>query len=110
MARRPVAAPSPRRGDIWLADLDKRRPVVVLTRDPMGRVLHSVLVGPVTSTVRGLSTEVQLGQADGVRTTSVVNLDNLQLLPRSRLVRRVGRTTPDTMNRICVAVGVAIDC
>jgi mRNA interferase MazF len=76
----------------------------------MGRVLHSVLVGPVTSTVRGLSTEVELGAADGVRTTSVVNLDNLQLLHRSRLVRRVGRATGDTMNRICAAVGAAIDC
>jgi mRNA interferase MazF len=110
MARRPLAVPEPRRGDIWLAELDKRRPVVVLTRDPMGRVLHSVLVGPVTSTVRGLSTEVELAQADGVRTTSVVNLDNLQLLHRSRLVRRVGRATGHTMNRICAAVAAAIDC
>ncbi|MBO0713481.1 MAG: type II toxin-antitoxin system PemK/MazF family toxin [Acidimicrobiales bacterium] len=110
MARRPVGDPAPRRGDIWLAELDKRRPVVVLTRDPMGRVLHSVLVGPVTSTVRGLSTEVVLGPDDGVRTKSVVNVDNLQLLHRSRLVRRVGRAAGDTMSRICAAVGTAIDC
>jgi len=51
--------PAPRRGELWLADLDKRRPVVVLTRDPLGRLLHAVIIGPVTSTIRGLSTEVE---------------------------------------------------
>ena len=51
-----MSDPAARRGEIWLAELDKRRPVVVLTRDPMGRVLHSVIVGPVTSTIRGLTT------------------------------------------------------
>ena len=99
-----------RRGEIWLAELDKRRPVVVLTRDPLGRVLHSVIVGPVTSTIRGLSTEVELSEADGVRRPCVVNLDNLQLVPRSRLVRRVARATPATLRAICVATAVAIDC
>ena len=95
---------------MWLAELDKRRPVVVLTRDPFGRVLHSVIVGPVTSTIRGLSTEVELGAADGVRRRSVVNLDNLQLVPRTRLVRRVGRAAPATMQRICTAATEAIGC
>jgi len=52
-------APAPRRGELSLADLDKRRPVVVLTRDPLGRHLHAVIIGPVTSTIRGLSTEVE---------------------------------------------------
>lgn len=83
---------------------------MVLTRDPLSRVLHSVIVGPVTSTVRGLSTEVDLGAADGMRRASVVNLDNLQLLPRTRLVRQVGRAAPATMERICTAVAEAIGC
>ena len=46
----------PRRGEVWLAQLDKVRPVIVLTRDPMGRHLNSVIVAPVTSTIRGLAT------------------------------------------------------
>jgi PemK-like, MazF-like toxin of type II toxin-antitoxin system len=58
---------APRRGEIWLADLDKARPVIVLTRDPMGRLLNAVIVAPVTSTVRGISTEVPVGSEDGVR-------------------------------------------
>lgn len=105
-----TAPPAPRRGDLWLAELDKRRPVVVLTRDPLGSHLHSVIVGPVTSTVRGLSTEVAVGPEDGARIPSVVNLDNLQLLDRRRLVRRVGRLRPDTLRRICEAATVAIGC
>jgi mRNA interferase MazF len=105
-----VSDPATRRGEIWLAQLDKRRPVVVLTRDPLGRLLHSVIVGPVTSTIRGLSTEVELSEDDGVRRLSVVNLDNLQLVPRSRLVRRVGRAAPHTLRAICAAAAQAIDC
>lgn len=105
-----TALPAPRRGEVWLADLDKRRPVVVLTRDPLGRYLHSVIVGPVTSTVRDLSTEVEVGPEDGVRLSSVVNLDNLQLVERRRLVRRVGRVRPTTLRQICDAVTIAVGC
>jgi mRNA interferase MazF len=110
MARGQLSAPAVRRGEIWLAELDKRRPVVVLTRDPLGRLLRSVIVGPVTSTVRGLSTEVDLTETDGVHRPSVVNLDNLQLVPRASLVRRVGRVTPSTLSAICAATAEAIGC
>jgi len=105
-----TAPPAPRRGELWLAEIDKRRPVVVLTRDPLGHHLHSVIIGPVTSTVRGLSTEVEVGPRDGVRVSSVVNLDNLQLLDRRRLVRRIARVRPETLRRICAAAAVAIGC
>jgi mRNA interferase MazF len=105
--------PPPRRGDVWLAQLDKRRPVVVLTRDPrdpLGRFLHSIIVAPVTSTVRGLSTEVGLGPSNGVPRPSVVNLDNVQLLGRDRLVRRVGEVRSPTLERICKALAIATGC
>ena len=105
-----MSPPEPRRGEVWLAGLDKVRPVVVLTRDPLGRYLRSVIVGPVTSTVRGLSTEVRVGPKDGVRLESVVNLDNLQLVDRTRLHRRVGAVRPVTLHRICAAVTTAIGC
>lgn len=100
----------PRRGQVWLADLDRRRPVVVLTRDPMGRYLNAVVVGPVTSTARGLSTEVEVGPDDGVRVPSVINLDNLQLVAKARLVRPVGQVRAETMQRICQAASLAIGC
>jgi mRNA interferase MazF len=99
-----------RRGEVWLAEVDKTRPVIVLTRDPLGRLLHSVIIAPVTSTIRGLSTEVPLGPDDGIRHPSVANLDNIQLLGRDRFRRRIGRARPATMSAMCAAVSVAVDC
>jgi mRNA interferase MazF len=99
----------PRRGEVWLAQLDKVRPVIVMTRDPMGKYLHSVIVAPVTSTVRGVSTEVPVGPDDGVRVDSVANLDNVQLLDRLALARRVGRVGADTIDRLCAALASAVD-
>lgn len=103
-----MSTPEPRRGEVWLVELDKQRPVVVLTRDPLGRYLHSVVAGPITSTVRGLSTEVDVVPADGARVPSVVNLDNMQLVERSRTRRWVGQVRRATMARICTAVAIAI--
>ncbi|MHB1625150.1 MAG: type II toxin-antitoxin system PemK/MazF family toxin [Candidatus Dormibacteria bacterium] len=100
----------PRRGEVWLADLDKMRPVIVLTRDPMGQLLHSVIVAPVTSTVRGLSTEVPVGRGDGIRHASVANLDHVQLLARTRLRRRIGRAQPATLVAVCAALSIAVGC
>lgn len=99
----------PRRGEVWLASLDKTRPIIVLTRNPMGRYLNAVLAAPVTSMVRGVSTEVPVGPADGIRIESVANLDNAQLVARDRLQRRVGRATPDTMAALCRALAIAVD-
>jgi mRNA interferase MazF len=105
-----VSDPATRRGDVWLAALDKVRPVVVLTRDPLGSLLNAVLSAPVTSRARGLTTEVPVGPEDGVRIESVANLDTLQLVPRSRLVRRVGHARPATMRAICRALSIAVGC
>lgn len=105
-----MSAPAPRRGEVWLADLDKVRPVVVLTRDPLGAILNAVIGAPITSTVRGLAIEVPVGPEDGIRGESVANLDNVQLIARSRLVRRVGRARPSTMTAICAALATAVGC
>ena len=108
MTRVPVA----RRGEVWFADVpgDKRRPVLVLSRDPMGALLHSVIVAPITSRVRGLATEVSLGRESGVVQESVANFDNTFLLARHRLVRRLVRAGAATMQRACVALSVAAGC
>jgi mRNA interferase MazF len=83
--------------------------LIVLTRDPLG-LLNAVIAAPVTSTVRGRSTDVLVGRADGVRHAAVANLDNLQLLARSRLIRRVGRARPATLAPICAALAIANRC
>lgn len=97
---------------MWFADVPdgKRRPVLVLTRDPMGRLLRSVICAPITSTVRGLATEVRLGQEAGLVHESVANFDNVLLLARARLVRRLGRAGPKTMASACEALAIATGC
>lgn len=97
---------------MWFADVpgDKRRPVLVLTRDPMGRLLHSVIVAPITTNIRGLATEVHLGTEAGLALDSVANFDNTTLLHRSRLVRRLGRADVGTMGRACQALVTATGC
>ncbi len=84
--------------------------MLVLTRDPMGRVLHSVVCAPITSRVRGLTTEVALGPDAGLVAESVANFDNVFLLSRRRLMRRLGRASAATMEQACAAVEVALDC
>jgi mRNA interferase MazF len=84
--------------------------VVILTRDPLAAMLHAVIVAPITSTVRGLSTEVSVGAEDGVRHVSVANLDNVQSITRSLLLRRVGRARRATMTAICAALATAVGC
>lgn len=107
-----MKAPAACRGEVWFAEVpgDKRRPVLVLTRDPMGRMLHSVICAPITSTIRGLTTEVALGIESGLVEDSVANFDNTLLLERSRLVRRLGRASPATMGAACRALAVATGC
>ena len=107
-----TAPPVARRGDVWFADVpgDKRRPVLVLTRDPMGRLLHSVICAPISSTIRGLATEVSLGKDAGLAHESVANFDNTFLLDRGRLVRKLGRAEPDAMSAACDALAIATGC
>ncbi len=102
--------PEPRRGEVWLAQLDKVRPVIVLTRDPMGQHLNSVIVAPVTATIRGLATEVPVDHRDGVRRTSVANLDNVQLVARTAFLRPVGNVRHLTLHAVCAALAIAVDC
>jgi mRNA interferase MazF len=96
-------------GQVWWADLDKVRPVVVLTRGRVASRLTRVLVAPVTTTVRGLATEVTLGPADGVD-RSVASLDNAQLIPTDRLLRRAGRVDPARWPEFCAAMAKVMAC
>jgi len=107
-----MTAPAARRGEVWFADVpgDKRRPVLVLSRDPMGALLHSVICAPITSRIRGLATEVRLGRQSGLARDSVANFDNVFLLARSRLVRRLGRAPRAAMAEACRAVATATGC
>ena len=77
-----------KRGDVrWyrFAKPDKRRPVVILTRDSALEFLGEVTVAPVTSTIRDIPTEVFLGRSDGMPTDCAVNLDHVGTVSRSKI-------------------------
>lgn len=95
---------------VWWADLDKVRPVVVLTRATVAPRLHRVLVAPITSIDRGLPTEVALGRHEGVGDGSVASLDNTQLIPVDRLVRRAGRVDRSRWTEFCAAMSKVLAC
>ncbi len=102
-----------RRGEIWryrFSSPDKTRPVVVLTRQEVIGLLHTVMVAPVTSTIRGAPSEVRVGVREGLKRESAVNLDHVQTIERSRLSGYVGHLDPEKMREVCRALSIAAGC
>jgi mRNA interferase MazF len=106
-------SPLPAWGEVWwceLADIG-RRPVVVLSRDAAIPRLRRTLVGPCTTTVRGLASEVVLEAGeDPVPQRCAVNLDSVESVSVAMLVQRLGRLADERMRQICGALDVAVDC
>jgi len=103
----------PARGEVWWCELAEvgRRPVVVLSRDAAIPRLRRVLIGPCTTTIRGIPSEVVLEPGeDPIPRTSVVNLDSVESVSVGVLVERLGRLDDDRMRRICGALEVAVAC
>lgn len=103
---------SPSRGEIWWGEAPdaKGRPYLVLTRDEAIPVLRTILVAPVTRTVRGIPTEVPLGADEGLPAEGVASMDNVLAFPKSLLVRRLGSLGPDRREEQCEALRAATDC
>ncbi|WP_182376282.1 type II toxin-antitoxin system PemK/MazF family toxin [Nocardioides sp. WS12] len=76
--------------DIHIAHLDKARPVLVLTREPVRGAMRRVTVALITSTAKGLSTEVPVGPANGLEESCVVSCDNIITIDKRSLGRHVG--------------------
>ena len=87
---------------------DKRRPVLILTRDSVLRYLGEVTVAPVTSTIRDIPSEVVLSEADGMPKRCALNLDHIQTVPKSRLGERITALTPAKMAQVRDALSFAL--
>lgn len=87
---------------------DKKRPVLILTRDSAISVLNSVTVAPITSTIRSIPTEVVLTKDDGLPNTCAANFDNLQTVPKSSIGDRITRLTARRMKEAAEAVSFAL--
>ena len=103
----------PARGEVWWCELPEigRRPVVVLSRDAAIPRLRRTLVGPCTTRIRGLPSEVLLEPGDDpVPRGCVVNLDSVESVSLGTLVERLGRLSDHRMSQICAALAVAVAC
>jgi len=101
------------RGEVRLYQFprpDKQRPVVVLTRESAIAYLSTVTVAPITSTIRGVPSEVRLTEADGMKGACAVNLHNVVTVSKAHLGRRVALLSPERLSEICAGLGFALGC
>jgi mRNA interferase MazF len=94
---------------IHTAQLDKSRPVVVLTRELVRPFMARVTVAPITTTIRGLSTEVPVGAANGLDHECVISCDNIVAVPKTALGRQIGQLLPAQEAALTEAIHAAFD-
>jgi mRNA interferase MazF len=94
---------------IHVAQLDKARPVLVLTRELVRPHLSTVTVAPITTTIRGLSTEVQVDVANGLSAPSVVSCDNVTTILVEALRNQLGVLLDDQEPQLSAAIQAAFD-
>lgn len=100
-----------KRCEVWWADLPPpagRRPVVLLSRDEAYAVRNQATVAPVTSRIRNIPVEVELGAEDGLSKRCVVNLDSIVTIPKSQLSSRVALLRPEKVRGIDAAIRFAL--
>lgn len=94
---------------IHVAQLDKARPVLVLTRELVRPHMATVTVAPITSTIRGLSTEVPVGVENGLDQASVVACDHVTTIPADALGPEVGLLLAEQEAKLSAALRTAFD-
>lgn len=99
-------------GDLWLMETpnDKRRPVLVVSRDQVIPVVNNVVVAPVTSTIRDIPTCIPVGRDEGIDHDGVATFDNLTAVPKAVLTARLGTLRVTSRSRICDALAALADC
>lgn len=94
---------------IHLVRLDKIRPALVLTRAIAVPHLRGVTVAPITTTIRGLATEVLVGSRNNLDHDCVVHCDRIQTIPRVNLLAPIGLLLPDQEEDLACAIRAAFD-
>jgi mRNA interferase MazF len=94
---------------IHVAQLDKARPVLILTRDLVRPHLATVTVAPITTTIRGLSTEVSVDVENGLAGPSVVSCDNVTTVPADAVGKQIGVLLDQQEPALSAAIRAAFD-
>ena len=98
--------------ELWLMETpnQKRRPVLIVSRDDVIPVLDNVIVAPVTGTIRSIPTCIPVGADEGIDHDSVATFDNLAAVPKSVLTARLGQLGIGGRQQICAALDAMADC
>ena len=88
---------------------DKRRPVVILTRDSVLEYLGEITVAPVTSTIRDVPTQVLLSEQDGMPRECAVNCDHVQTVAKGKIGPTITTLPADKMEEVRQAIAFALD-
>lgn len=102
-----------KRGDIYFYEFkkpDKKRPVVILTRDDVIPLLNTVMVAPILSSTYGIPSEVIVGIDHGLKSTSAINLDHVQTVDKNRLSTFISHLDESMMDQVCEALANAVNC
>ncbi|MFC1452438.1 type II toxin-antitoxin system PemK/MazF family toxin [Verrucomicrobiota bacterium] len=101
-----------RRGEVrWykFAKPDKKRPVLILTRDSVLEYLGEVTVAPITGAVRDIPSEVALSQDNGVRQDCAINCDHLQTVSKGKIGSLITALPPVKLAAVSRAVRFALN-
>jgi mRNA interferase MazF len=99
-------------GDIWLVEPpnNKRRPVLIVTRNEAIGVLNSLVVAPLTTSIRAIPTCISVGPGEGIDRESNASFDNMASIPKTLLTIRLGSLGPSGPQQICTALEALADC
>jgi mRNA interferase MazF len=97
-----------RRGEVWWARLDKRRPVVLISREEAYAVRAMIIVAPATTTVRGYAVELKVGRREGLPRDCVINCVWLVTLPKADLLERAGTLSANKLHSLDEALRFAL--
>jgi len=91
---------------------NKRRPVLILTRDSVLPHLNEVTIAPITSTIRGIASELKLSTADGMPQDCAINFHHLQTVPKRQIGRLLTTLSEEKLRdagpALCFALGIDI--
>jgi mRNA interferase MazF len=88
---------------------DKRRPVVILTRDSIIEHLGAVTIALVTSTIRDIPSEVNLGLENGMPRACAINCDHLQTVPKAKIGSLIATLDPERLSQVRKAIQFALN-
>jgi mRNA interferase MazF len=100
-----------KRGDVCWYTFErpnKRRPVLILTRDSAIRVLNGITIAPITTTIRSIPTEIVLNTEDGLPEICAANFDNLQTVPKANIGAAIAHLSVSKMKAAAAAIDFAL--